>query len=121
MESMPSSTGLSANSGKSDSACPQLPECFVLRRVPSNAANHPHNSRITLVEVEGDDGEVAINSERALRQVVRVDPKPIKYLAELISEQHIVLNLAHHVDVRAVCGALQRELDHRNAPATRRR
>ena len=73
---------------------------------------HLQHARVALVEVEGHDLAVPIDAERELRQVVGADREAVEELRELGHLDHVVGDLAHHVDLQPVLAALEAVVCH---------
>ena len=72
-----------------------------------------HHRRVALVEVEGDHLAVAVDAQRELGQVVGADREAVEALGELVDQDDVVGDLAHHVDLEPVLAALEPVLGHR--------
>ncbi len=62
---------------------------------------------VALVEVEGHHLAVAVDAERELGEVVGADREAVEALGELVDQDHVVGDLAHHVDLEAALAALE--------------
>ena len=55
----------------------------------------------------GDDARIAVERQRQLRHVVRADREAVEVLEELVGQNRVGRDLAHHDDAQAVLAALE--------------
>ena len=68
---------------------------------------HVEHTGIAFVELEGDHLRVAIDPENQLGEVVGADREAIEQFGELVDQDDVVRDLAHHVNLKAVLAALK--------------
>ena len=70
------------------------------------------DGRIAFVEGRGDEAGVSVETEGELRHVVRADGEAVEVLEELVGEDGVGRDFAHHVEAKAVDAALEAVLFH---------
>ena len=65
-------------------------------------SEHLQHAGIPFIEVECDDVGIAVDAERELGEIVGAYRKSVEKLCELIDQNHIVGNFAHHEYFQAV-------------------
>ena len=72
-------------------------------------ANHlgdrPLDGVIALVEQVRDELRVAVDAEHELREIVAADGEAVEHLRELLRQDHVAGDLAHHVDLETALAA----------------
>ncbi len=68
---------------------------------------HRLDRRIAFVELPGNDARIAVQPEGELGHIIGADRKAVEVLQELVGEDGIRRNLAHHDDPQAVDAALE--------------
>ena len=113
IETIPSAASQSAKSGWSLGPWPQMPTYLPVARQAAIAREiSALTAGIAFVEVPGEQFQprVAIQPERELGQVVGADRHAVEVLEELLGEDRIARDLAHHDDAQPVLAAGRRRV-----------